>query len=99
MPANGKGKARLTKQITAKPSYEWKVIFLSTGVKNLKEIMQENGQKTKLGQEIRLIDIDIDIDRSEYGLFEQIDFTEDGAKQSRLLVGRSDKSYGVAGME
>lgn len=96
MLANGKGKARLTKQITAKPSYAWKVIFLSTGEKSLKEIMQENGQKTKLGQEIRLIDIDID--QSEYGLFDQIDFAEDGAKQSRLLVERSNQSYGVAGM-
>ena len=97
MLANGKGKARLTKQITAKPSYAWKVIFLSTGEKSLKEIMQENGQKTKLGQEVRLIDIDID--QSEYGLFDQIDFAEDGAKQSRILVERSNQSYGVAGME
>ncbi|MDQ9008641.1 DUF927 domain-containing protein [Acinetobacter gerneri] len=97
MLANGKGKARLTKEIKAKPSYTWKVIFLSTGEKSLKEIMQENGQKAKLGQEVRLIDIDID--QSEYGLFDQIDFAEDGAKQSRLLVERSNQSYGVAGME
>ncbi|WP_174493912.1 DUF927 domain-containing protein [Acinetobacter sp. Marseille-Q1623] len=96
MLANGKGKARLTKEIKAKPSYAWKVIFLSTGEKSLKEIMQENGQKTKLGQEIRLIDIDID--QSEYGLFDQIDFAEDGAKQSRVLVERSNQFYGVAGM-
>lgn len=50
MLANGKGKARLTKEIKAKPSYAWKIIFLSTGEKSLKEIMQENGQKTKLGK-------------------------------------------------
>ncbi|MCH4243341.1 DUF927 domain-containing protein [Acinetobacter gerneri] len=97
MLVNGKGKARLTKQITAIPSYAWKIIFLSTGEKSLKEIMQENGQKTKLGQEIRLIDIDIS--QSEFGLFDQIDFAEDGAKQSKLLVERSNQYYGVAGME
>ncbi|MFW1934674.1 DUF927 domain-containing protein [Acinetobacter sp. ULE_I046] len=96
MLANGKGKARLTKEIKAKPSYAWKIIFLSTGEKSLKEIMQENGQKAKLGQEVRLIDIDID--QTEYGLFDQIDFAEDGAKQSRLLVERSNQFYGVAGM-
>ena len=96
MLANGKGKGRMTKQITAKPSYEWKVIFLSTGEKSLKEIMQESGQKTKLGQEIRLIDIDIS--NCEYGLFDQVDFAESAAKQSRLLVERSNQSYGVAGM-
>ncbi|WP_180081237.1 DUF927 domain-containing protein [Acinetobacter sp. YH12201] len=97
MLANGKGKGRMTKQITAKPSYDWKVIFLSTGEKSLKEIMQESGQKTKLGQEIRLIDIDIS--HSEHGLFDQVDFAESAAKQSRLLVERSNQSYGVAGME
>ena len=96
MLANGKGKGRMTKQITAKPSYEWKVIFLSTGEKSLKEIMQESGQKTKLGQEIRLIDIDIS--NCEHGLFDQVDFAESAAKQSRLLVERSNQSYGVAGM-
>ncbi len=96
MLANGKGKSRLTKQITAKPSYTWKVIFLSTGEKSLKEIMQESGQKAKLGQEIRLIDIDID--HCEHGLFDQIDFAEDAAKQSKLLVERSNQAYGVAGM-
>lgn len=96
MLANGKGKARLTKQITAKPSYVWKIIFLSTGEKSLKEIMQENGQKTKLGQEVRLLDIDID--QSEHGLFDQLDFAEDGAKQSTLIVERTNQFYGVAGM-
>lgn len=96
MLANGKGKARLTKQITARAPYKWKLIFMSTGEKSLKEIMQESGQKTKLGQEVRLIDIDVD--QSEYGLFDQIDFAEDGAKQSRQLVERSNQFYGVAGM-
>lgn len=97
MLTNGKGKARLTKQITPKPSLEWKIIFLSSGEMNLKDIMNENGQKTKLGQEIRLIDIDID--QSAYGLFDQIDFAEDGAKQSRLLVERSNQFFGIAGIE
>ncbi|MDI9658258.1 hypothetical protein QM240_19400, partial [Acinetobacter baumannii] len=74
----------------------WKIIFLSTSEKSLKEIMQENGQQTKLGQENRLIDIEID--QSEYVLFDQIDFAEDGAKQSIQLVERSNQDYGVADM-
>ena len=45
MLTNGKGKARLTKQITPKPSLEWKIIFLSSGEMSLKDIMNENGQK------------------------------------------------------
>jgi len=68
MLANGLGKARMTKQITAKTMHQWKVIFLSSGEKSMKEIMQEQGQITKLGQEIRLIDIDVD--QSKHGIFD-----------------------------
>lgn len=96
MLSNGMGKGRMTQQITAKPMHQWRVIFLSSGEKSLKEIMQEEGQKTKLGQEIRLVDIDID--QVEHGIFDQIDFAEDGAKQSIELVSRINQSYGVAGI-
>lgn len=96
MLANGLGKGRMTKQITAKPMHQWKVIFLSSGEKSLKDIMQEQGQKTKLGQEIRLADIDID--QSEYGIFDCLDFAEDGAKQSIELISRMNDCYGVAGI-
>ena len=96
MLSNGLGKGRMTKQITATPVHQWKIIFLSSGEKSLKEIMQEQGQKTKLGQEIRLADIDID--ESEYGIFDCLDFAEDGAKQSIELASRLNQSYGVAGI-
>jgi len=96
MLANGLGKGRMTKQITAKPMHQWKVIFLSSGEKSLKDIMTEQGQKTKLGQEIRLADIDID--QSEYGIFDSVDFAEDGAKQAIELSKRMADCYGVAGI-
>lgn len=96
MLANGSGKARMTKQITARAIHQWKVIFLSSGEKSLKDIMQEQGQKTKLGQEIRLADIDID--QSEYGVFDCIDFAEDGAKQATELTNRMAECNGVAGI-
>lgn len=96
MLANGLGKGRMTKQITAKPMHQWKVIFLSSGEKSLKDIMTEQGQKTKLGQEIRLADIDID--QSEYGIFDGIDFAEDGATQAIELSKRMADCYGVAGI-
>lgn len=96
MLANGMGKGRMTKQITAKPMHQWKVIFLSSGEKSLKDIMQEQGQKTKLGQEIRLADIDID--QSQYGIFDCIDFAEDAPKQAIELSKRMADCYGVAGI-
>lgn len=96
MLANGLGKGRMTRQITAKPMHQWKVIFLSSGEKSMKEIMLEQGQKAKLGQEIRLADIDID--QSEYGIFDCIDFAEDGAKQAIELNHRMNDCFGVAGI-
>jgi len=96
MLANGLGKARLNKQITAKPAFNWKLIFLSSGEEGLKDIMAKHGQKAKLGQEIRLIDIDVD--QSEYGVFDSIDFASDGAMQSRMLVEHSNMYYGEAGI-
>lgn len=96
MLANGLGKARLNKQITAKPAFNWKLIFLSSGEEGLKDIMAKLGQKAKLGQEIRLIDIDVD--QSEYGVFDSIDFASDGAMQSRMLVEHSNMYYGEAGI-
>lgn len=96
MLANGSGKARMTKQITARTTHQWKVIFLSSGEKSLKDIMIEQGQKIKLGQEIRLADIDID--QSEYGIFDCIDFAKSGAKQAIELSKRMADCYGVAGI-
>lgn len=96
MLANGSGKARMTKQITARATHQWKVIFLSSGEKSLKEIMSEQGQKTKLGQEIRLADIDID--QSAHGVFDCIDFAENAAKQAIELSKRMASCYGTAGI-
>ncbi|WP_269913801.1 DUF927 domain-containing protein [Acinetobacter sp. HY1485] len=95
MLANGESKARLTRNITAKPTHKWQLIFLSSGEKSLKEIMQEQGQKTKLGQEVRLADIDIDA--SPYGVFDGLDFADSGAKQSMEIVNRANTHYGTAG--
>lgn len=96
MLANGSGKGRMDKQITAKPMLQWKVIFLSSGEKSLDEIMQEHGQKTKLGQNIRLVDIDID--QSEFGIFDCIDFAKNSANQAIELQKRITDNYGVAGI-
>lgn len=41
--------------------------------------MSEAGQQAKLGQEIRLINIDID--QSEHGIFDQINFSENAANK------------------
>ena len=95
MLANGVGKARMTKHITSRPQNKWKVVFLSSGEKSLKQMMEEQGQKTKLGQEIRLADIDID--DSEFGIFDCINFAESAAQQATKINNNLNSNYGVAG--
>ena len=97
MLANGLGKGRMNRQLAMRELKRWDLNFLSNGECSLKDIMQENGQKSKLGQEIRLIEIDVD--QAQYGIFDCIDFAEDGAKQSNLLNERVNEAYGVAGVE
>lgn len=97
MLANGLGKGRMSRQLAMRELKRWDLNFLSNGECSLKDIMQENGQKTKLGQEIRLIEIDVD--QAQYGVFDCIDFAEDGAKQSNLLNERVQEVYGIAGVE
>ena len=96
MLINGSGKGRMTKSLTVRETARWRLVFLSSGEKTLSELMSEAGQQAKLGQEIRLINIDID--QSEHGIFDQIDFSENAAQQALLLNSNIKKYYGVAGI-
>lgn len=95
MLINGSGKGRMTKSLTVRETARWRLVFLSSGEKTLSELMNEAGQQAKLGQEIRLINIDID--QSEHGIFDQIDFSENAAQQALLLNSNIKQFYGVAG--
>lgn len=96
MLANGVGKARMTKHLHSNTLHKWNLIFLSSGEKSVAELMAEQGQKTKLGQQIRLAEIDID--DSLYGIFSDLDFEESSAKQAITLNKNLTKHYGVAGL-
>lgn len=96
MLVNGSGKNRMTKSLISRPSTKWKLVFLSSGEKKLKEIMAEQDQITKLGQEVRLADIDIE--HSKFGIFDLVNFAENAAQQSILIKKKIDTCYGVAGI-
>ncbi|WP_171499443.1 DUF927 domain-containing protein [Acinetobacter soli] len=97
MLINGSGKGRLTKSISLRDINKWQLMVLSSGEKSLSELMQEVGQKTKLGQEIRLINIDLD--SSPYGIFDSVDFEDSAALQAILLNKNLKLYYGTAGIE
>lgn len=95
MLINGSGKGRMTKTLNLKEPNRWRLVFLSSGEKTLSELMVEVGQKSKLGQEIRLINIDIDA--SPYGIFNSIDFAENAGAQAIFLNQNAKQFYGTAG--
>lgn len=95
MLINGQGKGRMKKSLDLKEPSKWRLVFLSSGEKTLSELMGESGQKTKLGQEIRLINMDID--QSIYGIFDQVDFAENASKQAIQLNADLKRYYGTAG--
>ena len=95
MLANGVGKGRMSKSISPSVLHKWNLIFLSSGEKNIKELMLEQGQNTKLGQHIRLAEIDIDC--SEHGIFSTLDFERNASKQAIVLNKKLENHYGVAG--
>ncbi|MFV5426691.1 DUF927 domain-containing protein [Acinetobacter towneri] len=97
MLVNGMGKTRMTKEAELQETSQWKLVFISSGEKTMNEMMQEAGQETNLGQEIRFINIDID--DSEFGIFHEVTFAEDAATQANVLNSNTKKFHGVAGIE
>ncbi|AVZ86387.1 DUF927 domain-containing protein [Acinetobacter sp. WCHA45] len=95
MLANGQGKARMGRTAITKAPQQWRVLFLSSGEKTFKEILNEIGQTAKLGQEIRLPEISLDA--CEYGVFDLVDFAPDASQQANMLYENSINAYGVAG--
>lgn len=70
MIANGQGKQRMSKSITARRSINWQLLFLSSGEQRLSDKMLEAGQRVKGGQEIRLCEIEADT--GKFGTFEEL---------------------------
>lgn len=94
--ANGTGKNRMTKALSAPPPKEWRLLFLSAGELSLSEHMLEAGRKSKAGQELRLADLPADAGMG-MGAVEYLH----GFNSSRELVDRirdlATKQYGTAG--
>lgn len=58
--ANGQGKARASRNGTARQSAAWRLLFLSAGEESLSALMARAGRRPTAGQEIRLAEIEAD---------------------------------------
>jgi uncharacterized protein (DUF927 family) len=71
MLANGMGKRRMQRNITARPSLMWRLIFLSSGETRLAEHAATGGKRITAGADVRLLNIPADAGAG-YGLFEDL---------------------------
>ncbi len=94
MLANGEGKKRMAKTVTARRSLTWQLLFLSTGEISLADKMKESGLTIKGGQEVRVLDIPADT--CEFGVFDDLHEFPDGQKFADYLRSASRKFYGLA---
>ena len=91
MLANGSGKSRANRIGTNRPVMTWRLLVLSSGEDSLQNMMAENGQRTRAGQEIRLAEVDI-------GDFENTHDFETGQFVDTLRV-NTLKYFGSIGIE
>jgi putative DNA primase/helicase len=70
MLPNGKGKGRATKNVTARRSLTWNLLFLSSGELSLSDLVEQNGGRVYGGQEVRMCDIPADAGKG-LGLFDK----------------------------
>jgi uncharacterized protein (DUF927 family) len=94
MLANGAGKVRGTKEGSMKEGNEWRLVFLSAGEIDLATHMQSIGEKTKAGQEVRMIAIEADAEKGS-GILEELHGFPSSSELVDHLRTHSLKYYGT----
>lgn len=95
---NGRGKARATRNGTARPSAAWRLLFLSAGEESLSALMARAGRKPTAGQEIRLAEIDADAGAG-MGALEVLHGYESPAALAVALKDAASKYHGAVGTQ
>ena len=96
MLGNGQSKGRCNKDGSAKKISSWRLLYLSSGEKDLNDCAAESQRKTKAGQLIRLINIPAISKNNTSGAFESLHDKKDGKELSEYLTGISKEYYGTA---
>ena len=99
MLGNGTGKIRSHKNGSAKKSYIWRLLYLSSGEKNLRDCAIESKKRVKAGQEVRLLNIPAQPNERSFGAFETIHDKKTGKAFSEYLNEVTKNYYGIAARE
>lgn len=94
--ANGQGKQRAARNGGARQSAHWRTMVLSSGERTLSAHMLEAGQRSKAGQQARLLDVHA-TDRT-YGLFDTLHQHQDSRALADHLKQATRAHYGKAGI-
>jgi uncharacterized protein (DUF927 family) len=95
MLANGQGKGRMSRNIFARKSLSWVLLFLSSGELSLSDLIEQNGGRIYGGQEVRMCDISADAGK-DLGLFENLHEFPTAELFAKQLSENSKKYYGLA---
>ncbi len=93
MLSNGQGKQRANKNGGTSILREWKLMILSTGELSIREAIESIGGKVKAGQEVRMIDINADV---QHGIYDELHGFNGGAELSEHLNTQSLLYHGTA---
>jgi len=97
MLGNGQGKARASRNGTARASQRWRLLFLSSGENSLAAHMARSGKKANAGQEIRLADFDADAG-CEMGVIEDLHGFATPAAAVLAIKDAAAKHHGAVGL-
>ncbi|UMA64399.1 DUF927 domain-containing protein [Roseivivax marinus] len=95
MLGNERGKRRARTDGSGSPCKTWKLIALSSGEISLAEKVSEGGKVTKLGQEVRFIDIEADT--YAHGIFSNLCGEPDGNALAKKLNAAVKATFGTPG--
>lgn len=95
MLANGQGKGRMTRNVSARRSLSWNLLFLSSGELSLSDVVSQNGGRVFGGQEVRMCDIEADAGEG-FGLFENLHQAKNAELFAKELQENSRRFYGTA---
>lgn len=93
---NGTGKARASRNGSARRPQRWRVTILSSGERTLSAHMYEAGQRPKAGQSVRLLDIPA---KRKHGAFDDLHHMGNGRAFADHLKSEVAKHYGHIGPE
>ena len=95
---SGTGKGRSGRDGSLRQSLRWRTMVLSTGELRLTDKLEENRQRARAGQQVRLVDIPADTGKS-FGAFDSGGIYNDPKLLADRIKAAAQTSYGTAGPE